>query len=226
MRNNLVRLLFLLLCIDSQAQSAPNCSQLTVESIQLDNDTGNLMKVTISNSCSNCASGFGGCLYYDLKVIRTVAPFDTIAVSSYLNTPLSSCYCLQSPDNNAQKTYAIITNVSTLPPLSDIRVSFICGVDGCDTIPYAAALGIENSAMMNYISIFPNPANDFIMIDCGAINGLKFKLTDTQGKIVRLEELNLAIQRIDLSALPNGLYFIEIMDNNAKIIQTKKLMLE
>src|SRR5687768_13705704 len=107
---------FLLLSFLWKTQfNPPRCNYLSVPAIMMDNDTANLMKVTIANSCSNCASGLGGCVYMQLKVIRIVSPFDTIAGTT--------CWCLWSPNNNSQRTYSIPATVSVLPPLSDLRVS-------------------------------------------------------------------------------------------------------
>src|SRR5436190_8716433 len=106
----------------------PHCTELTLENIEMDNDTADLMKVTISNSCSNCT--LNGCIYADVRVIRIVSPFDTVATNG--------CPCAVSPLNGGQSTYSLTATVTSLPPLSDIRVSFRCsGIDGCDTIPFS-----------------------------------------------------------------------------------------
>ena len=123
--------LFLLIHSLSAQQTNPNCNHLKVEAIQMDNDTANLVKVTLSNNCSTCASGINGCLYRDLRIIKTVFPFDTLASSS--------CFCKWSPDNNCQKTYGIMSTAPSLPALNSIRVSLATWSCGCDTIPFGFA---------------------------------------------------------------------------------------
>ncbi|MBK5284202.1 MAG: hypothetical protein JJE25_02275 [Bacteroidia bacterium] len=130
----------------------PGCNDLTVENIQMDDDTANLMKITISNSCTSCTSGLNGCVYEELRVVKTVSPFDTIAASN--------CFCLWSPDNSSQRMYSINSTVTSFPPLTDIRVSLMSCE--CDIIPFSTTLGVLSNEISDSINIYPNPmVNEF-----------------------------------------------------------------
>jgi hypothetical protein len=69
------------------------------------------------------------------------------------------------------------------------------------------------------ISIYPNPfTNDFIMEVTNDIIGQDYSITDFSGRIVTSGKCNMNKQKIDLSDVANGVYFIEI---NNKIIQKR-----
>jgi hypothetical protein len=205
MKTTITCILTLAFSINVFGLTFPDCNDLTVENIQMDDDTVNLMKVTISNSCSTCAIG----VYCDLRVIKTVSPFDTIA--------FSDCYCLSSPDNSSQKTYLISSTVSSLPPITDIRVSFY-GLD-CDTIPYRITLGENVNIVENCYSIFPNPFSSATTLQTTSnLKNATLTICNSYGQTVK-QVKNISGQTVVLSRdnLPSGLYFIQLTQVDKKI---------
>lgn len=59
------------------------------------------------------------------------------------------------------------------------------------------------------IAVHPNPANDYIELP-GYIDGRTIEIVDITGKIVRRTD---EADRVDVSALPAGIYNIMISDN-------------
>lgn len=65
----------------------------------------------------------------------------------------------------------------------------------------------ENNSFIKAISIFPNPANTLINIDLPANSRVQIEITNALGQKILSTENN---NTIDISNLPNGLYFITI----------------
>lgn len=65
------------------------------------------------------------------------------------------------------------------------------------------------------ISVYPNPASDMVMVNGIEGNGI---LYDMRGSIVSSFTLNGLETRLDLSAIPNGVYMLRVADSVAKII--------
>jgi hypothetical protein len=69
--------------------------------------------------------------------------------------------------------------------------------------------------------IYPNPANDFIDIETDLRNGY-FSVFDFTGKLILREKLVHNKTRIELSSYSNGLYFIQL--KNDEIVLSKKFI--
>ncbi|MGZ4049274.1 MAG: T9SS type A sorting domain-containing protein, partial [Bacteroidia bacterium] len=99
-------------------------------------------------------------------------------------------------------------------------------IDNVDFIGSSVATGItEKSA--GSINIFPNPSSTGIVtVDLGFIfNNTIITVYDIVGKIISVKEADAASkQSIDLSAQPNGCYFVSIKNDSG--ITTKKIILD
>ncbi|UTW62810.1 T9SS type A sorting domain-containing protein [bacterium SCSIO 12741] len=70
-------------------------------------------------------------------------------------------------------------------------------------------VGIEESSIAGNLSIFPNPASDWITLDYQGEEALQVTLLSVQGQII--QELELAggtNQSLDLGSLPSGMYVV------------------
>lgn len=197
----------------SQAPN-PDCKTLLVTQLQMDSDTADLMKVTVKNTCSNCAAGINGCVYLEIEVIRTVAPFDTIASSN--------CFCHFHAPNGGQHTYQLFdSKVTALPPLNQIRVSIpYCG---CDTIPYEAGLisGLSSAARPGAFSISRLSEQEY-ELKGPFIYAVAVK--DITGKTLGITQAQSNRSRLDLGLYAPGLYLLEIRDKDANSLQVFKVL--
>jgi len=66
----------------------------------------------------------------------------------------------------------------------------------------------------NRITVYPNPTKDFLFID--GYLGKEFEIIDLQGRVVKSGILR---NRIDLKELPNGVYFLKVIDTIMKILK-------
>jgi hypothetical protein len=74
-------------------------------------------------------------------------------------------------------------------------------------------LSVEKSISKNF-SIFPNPANDFVVIDFGNTIFSKISLIDIRGKVL-LQKTELSNKElVDISNLAKGIYFLKIQTTN------------
>jgi hypothetical protein len=200
----------------------PGCTDLTVENIQMDNDTANLMKIIISNSCTNCSSGINGCVYLELQVVKTIFPFDTIAASN--------CWCFLSPDNSSQKIYSINSTITVIPPLNDIRVSLYAGGCGCDTIPFSPALEVSPDQIPASVHVSPNPFFDDLSISVHKQNAKEttFLIRNIIGQTVFSEKANALSMNykktLDLGSLENGIYVLDVIIDGDQVV--KKIVKE
>lgn len=73
----------------------------------------------------------------------------------------------------------------------------------------------------NKISIFPNPATDFIGIanDANVKQVIIFNLVGRKMKTFDA----VVGERYDISALPNGMYLVQLRDHNLKVITTQRI---
>jgi hypothetical protein len=76
---------------------------------------------------------------------------------------------------------------------------------------FCSTIGVDEINTVNKIKVYPNPTTDYINIDCDKNLIKQINLYNIYGRlIVTANESNF----VDLSRLPNGIYFIEIIDKN------------
>ena len=193
----------------------PDCDDLTVENIYI--DTPGVVAVTIRNTCYDCVYGGLGCIYNEMEILRTVAPFDTIAASD--------CWCLDWHDPNTEgelKTYYLNTTLTNLPPVSEMEVK-VTGC-ACDSIPISPGLFVnEISENNNKLRVFPNPAKDMLYLT-NIPSGSEIRINNLPGKIVYKYEAKQTELEIDISGWVEGVYFLTVSGNkNTKTVKWVKL---
>lgn len=90
------------------------------------------------------------------------------------------------------------------------------GIDAGHVKVYSiSALGINNTASIKGINIFPNPSKGIVTIEYVESENLSYKITDVMGRIVTRGFLISSPATLDLSNETSGVYLIEIFDNGA-----------
>lgn len=101
-----------------------------------------------------------------------------------------------------------------------------------DTLIINANLsGFNPISYKNTIKIFPNPAKTHINIDFGTeystLSGYKIKIINSLNQIVYETNVNQQSTTVNLSTWSgNGLYFVQLIDNNSNIIDIKKIVIQ
>lgn len=95
------------------------------------------------------------------------------------------------------------------------------GCFGADTVMVVIdnCIGIEDQQIEDYISIFPNPAKDYLTIDNSIWDNYTLQITDLTGKIILEKESNSYTNTINLGTLSNGTYLLTILKDNQKYHQ-------
>ena len=95
--------------------------------------------------------------------------------------------------------------------------------NGCDSVSEieAACQAVPTKEHFNEqfeSLVFPTPTSGLIHIDCGEYLKLTYRIRNTMGKFITSEQFDTKTS-IDISNLPNGLYFIEVQYGNQSIIK-------
>ena len=78
------------------------------------------------------------------------------------------------------------------------------------------AVGIGNETMNNAISVYPNPVVEYLYIN-GVTADSQYTIYNMSGKMI--EKGNLEINRVDVTRLTPGMYFVETESGKAKFIK-------
>ncbi len=94
-------------------------------------------------------------------------------------------------------------------------------------VPTSSQTGPAESAGTEKAAVFPNPANDLIQIRSVQTkdNDMQFELYDITGNLVRSALLPSTIGlKMDVSALPVGVYYYQLIDNGRSVM-SKRLVI-
>ncbi|MBI4646313.1 MAG: T9SS type A sorting domain-containing protein, partial [Bacteroidia bacterium] len=145
-----------------------------------------------------------------------IAPFDTLPFGTLLMnfTDIYFDFNLPVRTNTA---WVIISD--TIP--SGATVTLL------DDIPF----GINSMAnMKSCIDIYPNPANDHIIIDYGdysTMSGYTLKITNLYGQVVFATPINQQQSYVELNILySNGIYFVHLIDAQSNTVNIRKIVIQ
>ena len=85
---------------------------------------------------------------------------------------------------------------------------------------FSGTLGNQSFSFNSKISVYPNPSKEMFSINSDARGSIV--IYDIMGKIIKTENLDLGITRLNLSNYPNGLYLMKVTNDNN---QTKTMKL-
>jgi hypothetical protein len=106
-----------------------------------------------------------------------------------------------------------------------ITVARVLNNEDPDIIPDAARTTTVQPLNDFKVEVFPNPATDYIMVNSEATApNTTWMLVDISGSVVYSGKLNEAENRIDLSRLANGKYFLTVRSEDGSINETFKLI--
>lgn len=88
---------------------------------------------------------------------------------------------------------------------------------------FAPTVSVKESMQKTNVLIYPNPAKDFIQIE-GITQNAKYAIMDFAGKIIFEGNMQNVSETIDVSALANGIYFLQITENGNRIANQKMII--
>jgi hypothetical protein len=173
-------------------------------------------------------------LYYDGKMIASK--------STSWNTVLSTFTIGKNNETNSTLPYRVAGNLDdfgvwnralTQQEITNLYNGNICiqTISVTDTL----IINVKRTsyiplAYTNTIKVFPNPTNDKITIDNGDLSkmtGYSIKIYNSSGQ--QLFQSNITQQQFSLDITQwggNGIYFVELKDNNGNIVDVKKIVLQ
>ena len=87
--------------------------------------------------------------------------------------------------------------------------------------------GIEEAKdiFLNF-SAYPNPTTDYLelKVENLQLSELSYKLYDISGKVYQNKEIGNGITKIEMQNLPQGIYFIKVIDTKNKEFKTFKII--
>jgi len=99
----------------------------------------------------------------------------------------------------------------------------VTGTNACGTATatvvqnVSPCVGIEEIANADGISIYPNPANDYVSIAVPAnlaSANTSVEITDALGKVVMKEAITTDVTTLRITKLEEGVYFFRVITNN------------
>ena len=101
-------------------------------------------------------------------------------------------------------------------------------VDDIKVLKISNTVGLSQYNTQNDYLFYPNPAKDQITIFSGLSNQQKFctiKLLDALGKVVLEKKSNESNTQLLINELPNGVYFLEITNENNRSFHSPLVIL-
>jgi len=83
--------------------------------------------------------------------------------------------------------------------------------------------GENNNSIRLELSVYPNPATNYLILKTENFSDLKYELFDVQGKVVESKIVNDNVTNIEMKFLPSTTYFLKISKNN-QVVKTFKII--
>ena len=115
------------------------------------------------------------------------------------------------------------TNQNYTPTVAgDYKVNItLAGCTVTSSCITVSTLGTESFAFNSKLSVYPNPSSDVFSINSDTRGNLV--VYDLIGKIIKSENINLGITKLDLSKYPSGIYLMKVT-NDSNQTKTMKLI--
>lgn len=163
--------------------------------------------------------------YNDCYINNAAPPIPTITeTTGVLNSSSATMYQWYL---NGQQIVGE-TNQSITPTQSGIYLVRITDANGCvyqysSSYNFSLSTGINDDLQDTKFNIYPNPSNGIVNIEDTYLTGKRFKLFvyDAVGRLI-IQNKN--IYQLNLAEFGNGIYYITIQPENAKIINTKIIL--
>jgi len=102
-------------------------------------------------------------------------------------------------------------------------------------IDEAAILGVDDNVLIDNspkLSIYPNPANNFVNLKLSNYSSSKttIQIYNLEGKKIldKKHEFQTSLKSvtIDIQSISSGIYIVQMLDSNLKIVANKRLIIE
>jgi hypothetical protein len=173
--------------------------------------------------------------YVNGILFQTYTQFSTIGITT---NPLlfgknSGVTTTSSPFNGNLDDIGIWNRPLTQDEITNLYNANICyqNITVTDTLVINTGILSYNPVTYNNtVTIYPNPANDHITIDCGNlanVMGYQIKIFNELGQTVFTGAMNQQQYTVPLNTWGgNGVYLVKIYDASSNVLSTKKIILQ
>ncbi len=152
---------------------------------------------------------------------------ESIAISWNASANAESYNIQYSPQGGSISSASSTTNSYTITGLAQnttyqIQVQANCGngnLSGWSQPISVTTTGIE-SHLANSIALYPNPAKEYINVECTMSNVKSVEVIDVYGKVINTVNVIDNPTRINVSGLANGVYFVRVTTDQGVATKT------
>lgn len=123
-------------------------------------------------------------------------------------------------DNNSTASSYSVTGVGQVY----VTVTDANGCSARDTLNVSLCTSIGDIQNSNAVSIYPNPANEFITVNYPGNVNAEIMMYNSSGQLVFTKKMNAASVEIAIDAFAEGLYMIEVQ-SEGKVVHEKLLIM-
>ncbi|MBK8702202.1 MAG: T9SS type A sorting domain-containing protein [Saprospiraceae bacterium] len=122
-----------------------------------------------------------------------------------------------SASNNPTYTY-LATGTYTIQLIANK-----CGISNTtfQTINITIPVGVNEISQTNNLNIFPNPVTTILNVKQDLSNKITYKIVSITGQETQTGIINNSEKQINVSLLSEGIYFLQLFDNNKSLGQQK-----
>jgi len=124
-------------------------------------------------------------------------------------------------------------NASEVQQLYNTGIYFQTVTGSCDTLLFNANItGFNPVTYQNQVKVFPNPAKDNLVIDCGAnfntLTGYSIKILNTMGQSVYNSLITQQVTNIPLTTptWSPGAYIVQFINTTGTVIEAKQIIIQ
>ena len=89
------------------------------------------------------------------------------------------------------------------------------------SINLTAALGLDEVNQVGKLIVYPNPVTTIINVKLDITDKIIFKIVNLKGEEIQIGTINNTEKQINVSTLSDGIYFLQLFDNNKLLGQQK-----
>lgn len=150
---------------------------------------------------------------------------DYNVILDYSGVPVMFMRNVNINDGTWEAAQALL-GTPTDPEFTDIQSAF-----DLNDSPYLSALPddgvvytfspliVQVEEQEKSVNVFPNPVDEFLYIELEGYTKQNWQLTNGQGQLVLSGQTQGTLERVDVSNLPAGVYFLNIFDNNVSHVE-------
>jgi hypothetical protein len=176
-----------------------------------------------------------GCTRTQTPIVYNVLS-NTITISSSAANPICSgqsailtASVAGTPANLAWSNAPVFGNTTTITPTitttytisGQDQAGYGCNYSATYTQSVTTCTGIEEATHNNLVSIYPNPANDFMTVSLAAesTDATTIYIINALGETVLTEKATSSNTTLNTSNLTSGIYFIKVESKNSSAIK-------